>query len=150
VEHDNAIQFLVSDEGRGISLDESLKRLHKELANRIETDGVDKIKNSEWMKNIKRALGKKQASLLLAWPNDPFAIRGLTVGSILDLQFVAGFSGQSWELRSVTSGTGLWGVRYLTEKLGGVVMGTNSFDGGAVFSITLPKERIVVSEKQSA
>lgn len=133
----------VSDEGDGISLDGSIKRAQMELAEQIKKQGIDRVRHTEWYRNLTRILGD-QAELFIAWPSNPFALREITIGTLFDLQFVAGFSGKSWKIRSFTSGTGLWGVRYVTEHLGGTVMGTNKFEGGAYFSIAIPKKNLSV------
>lgn len=132
----------VGDQADGLSLDKSLKRLHDEFIRRLSEQGIERLIESEWYWNLLRAFGKDQTNILLAWPRDPNALRGLKVGTILDAQFVAGFSPDTWEIRSVTSGTGLWGVRYITEKLGGMVMATNKFEGGALFSVVIPKSNL--------
>lgn len=138
---DENLIFSVADDGLGLSLDESVKRVHHELAQRIAESGREKVLQSEWYWNLKRALGD-QAELLIAWPDNPYAFRDVKVGTIFDCQFVAGFSGTAWGIRSFSSGTGLWGVRYMTERLGGTVLGTNKFKGGALFSIILPKNSV--------
>ena len=137
------LQISVADDGRGLSLDTSLARFQKELGIRLTETGAEKVLSSEWYYNIQRAIGREQAERLIAWPYDPQLLRGVTVGTIFDLQFIVGFSESSWEIRSLTSGMGLWGVRYITEKLGGSVVGTNQFDKGALFTITLPNKNLV-------
>ena len=136
----NSVVFSISDEAGGLSLDGSLQRIHQELVRQIGQHGED-IRNSEWYWNLRRIIGD-QAELIIAWPHNPYSLRGVTVGSIMDCQFVLAFNGGSWDLRSFTSGMGLWGVRYLTEKLGGTVVGTNKFEGGALFTVSLPKASI--------
>jgi signal transduction histidine kinase len=143
--HDTNLQITISDTAKGLSVDQSLTRMHKELARKIEQQGVTNVRESEWFQTIQRTIGIDQANYLIAWPTNPNALRNITVGSIFDMQFVAGFGPDVWEIRSYTSGMGLWGVRYLTEHLGGSVMGTNKFDGGAQFSIILPKSSVCLT-----
>ncbi|MBI4064887.1 hypothetical protein HY409_00755 [Candidatus Gottesmanbacteria bacterium] len=132
----------VGDQADGLSLDKSLKRLHEEFIRRLSEQGIEQLSQSEWYRNLRRAFGDEQTEILFAWPKNPYALRMLHVGTILDAQFVAGFAPDTWEIRSVTSGTGLWGVRYITERLGGVVLATNKFEGGALFSVMITKASI--------
>lgn len=136
-ENEDSVSFSVSDDANGLSLDGSLQRIHEELSRQIKQYGGN-IRESEWYWNLRRTLGD-QAELIIAWPSNPYALREVTVGSIMDCQFILAFSGVSWELRTFTSGMGLWGVRYLTERLGGTVIGTNKFEGGALFTVNIPK-----------
>lgn len=142
-ETDDSLIFSIGDEGLGLSLDDSLTRAQVNLARTIQQFGAENVPETEWYRNIRRILGH-QAEYLIAWPTDPFALRRLKIGSLFDLQFCAGFEGDTWKLRTFTSGTGLWGVRYLTERLGGTVMGTNKFEGGAYFSVAIPKNNLNV------
>lgn len=139
---EDMIILKIGDEGQGLSIDNFMKRIHRELAEQLRQNGPDGIKNTEWYQTVRRTIGEEQAGYLMAWLSDPLSLRGLNIGTIFDMQFVVGFSGQSWEIRSFTSGMGLWGVRYLTERLGGTVMGTNKFEGGALFSVVLPKKAL--------
>lgn len=135
----------VSDNGDGLSLDRGLRKFHDEYMIRLDTFGRENLHKSEWYWNIRRAIGDEQAEILFAWPTDDRSIRGVNVGSIWDCAFVSGFDGDLQSIRSFTSGMGLWGVRYLTEILGGSVMVTNKFTGGADFTIALPKDRVIQS-----
>jgi signal transduction histidine kinase len=142
-EDDDNIFFLVGDEGNGLSIDNSLQRIHEQLRSMLSKSSVQEVRASEWFWNVCRVLGSEQAEYLIAWPERPMALRGLTVGSLFDLHFLAGFGLEPWGLLgTITSGMGLWGVRYFTERLGGTVMGTNKFEGGALFSLSIPKDQV--------
>lgn len=133
-----SVVISVIDEGRGMSLDLALDRFKEQLSHRLAKNSIHEIKESEWFKTIAKAAGVQQATLLTDWHTNPDALLDVLVRTIFVLQFVAGFSSDSWEIRSVSSGTGLWGVRYILELLEGSVHATNDYHGGAKFTITLP------------
>jgi len=133
----------VRDLACGMSMDEALKRMHDAIVEQLEDKTPDEIRKSQWYCNIRRQIGQQQAELLITWPRESEALRKIKVGTIFDCQFVAGFGKGYWRLNSNTSGLGLWGVRYVTETLGGTVMATNSFEGGAEFTISLPKNSVL-------
>jgi signal transduction histidine kinase len=134
---DNLV-FKIKDEGSGISLDDSLNRFHTSLIQQLEYKTPDQIRNSVWYWNMRKKIGIKQTECLMSWPSNPDILRKINVGSILDCQFLQWFSREGLQIPSAISGLGLWGVRYISDRLGGMVIATNSFNGGAIISLIIP------------
>lgn len=94
-------------------------------------------------------LRKTAKQVVEQWEENPYGLRKLNVGDVMDLAGLArasGFAGKE-ELRSMSSGMGLWGVQYLVDKMGGSVLYTNTLKQGALFTIILPNHYFKTNKK---
>jgi len=116
----------VADSGKGLQLDEIMNSLKAIIENEMlhETD-----------------LKKRVKKILASWQKNPFAIRALRLGEVLDMAGIARLSGFATRYRlrgQMSSGMGLWGAEYLSSKMGGEIIYTNTVDGGAMFTVIVP------------
>lgn len=116
----------VADSGKGLQVDEIIDGL-KEILEKGLIDGSN--------------VGRQIQGILKQWQGgNPFAIRRLRQGTIYDFTGLVRLSGFATRERtkSSSSGLGLWGANYLIDKLGGAIIPTNTFDGGALFTVIIP------------
>ena len=122
----NVTMISITDSGQGLRLDDVMNSMKALLSENLLDTGN---------------LTKSVALLLEQWKQNPFALRKLNVGNVIDcaaLARVSGFSARQHVSGPRPSGMGLWGVVYLTERMGGKLLSTNMNDGGALFTIILP------------
>lgn len=136
------IVFTIDDTGVGISIDGALEKVKRTMRDTMNLD--IKLGESSWYKAME-ALGLSQdAQMFISWAEgDHNAIRHISIGSILSIQHLFAYEADSWRLRSFTSGgIGMLSINYLVHILGGSVLGTNKFNGGAFFTLSLPKASV--------
>lgn len=141
-ESDNHVIIEVGDSGPGLSVDNFINKIRGHIKTGLETMTPEELRQTDWFWQLRKQVGGQQAEFIMAWPTDPNAFRNIQMGTVIDAQFFyRGFSGEDRGIRDITSGIGLPAVNYLTGRLGATVIGTNKFDGGALFTIILPKNR---------
>ena len=78
-----------------------------------------------------------------AWRKSEYKVAELTIGDLTDIAFMARMSGVDIDSDNsgfITSGMGLYGVRYLVDKMGGrILYGENFKTGSPIFTVILPK-----------
>jgi|GEM_PF-3475580 len=120
----------VCDTGRGLRADEILGSLKEMLAKKLVEPSA-------------LPLPARVSRLLAGWQEGKaFAVRDLRMGDVYDFAALSRVSGFSTEKRvkASSSGLGLWGAKFLTERMGASLLYTNTFDDGALFSVVLPRE----------
>jgi len=123
-EEADAVVFHVADCGCGLDLDNLLTATRK-----LYAEGLLRAKDSE---SIYRAMQK--------WSGNDYAVRDLSIGEVFDMAFLPRVSGFSADPRfGPSSGLGLWGLRVLMDRLGGVILPTNRYEGGALFTVVVPR-----------
>lgn len=144
---EDSIVLTVDDTGVGLSLDDAMSKIIQamNIATQVNTD----LETSSWF-NAVLALGfSREAELLLAWSKgDHKAYRFLTIGAILGMQHIRGYQADDWKLRSITGGLGLLSANYLAGELGGKLLATNKYNGGAFFTLSLPKASVGLIEEK--
>lgn len=113
----------ITDTGNGLKADEILESLRKILSREL-------IESSDLRASVKKALRQ--------WEVNPYVIRTLKMGDIYDFAGLARASGFANRVDSPSSGMGLWGVNYLTQSMGAEIIYTNTYEGGAMFTLVLP------------
>lgn len=116
----------VVDSGEGLSVDEIMNSMKEILKDGLVDDS-----------NLKPSV----VNIVNAWKDNPFVVRALRLGDVYDLAGVARVSGFVTRDRlqgQMSSGMGLWGVNYLTNKMGGQIIYTNTVQGGAMFTLLVP------------
>jgi len=138
---EDSIVLTVDDTGVGLSLDNAMSKIIQAM--NIATQVSPDLETSSWFNAI-LALGfSREAELLLAWSKgDHKAYRFLTIGAILGMQHIRGYQADDWRLRSITGGLGLVSANYLAGELGGKLLATNKYNGGAFFTLSLPKASV--------
>jgi len=138
---EDSIVLTIDDTGVGLSLDGAMSKIIQAM--NIATQVSPDLETSSWFNAI-LALGfSREAELLLAWSKgDHKAYRFLTIGAILGMQHIRGYQADDWRLRSITGGLGLLSANYLAGELGGKLLATNKFNGGAFFTLSLPKASV--------
>ena len=138
---EDSVVLTVDDTGVGLSLDKAMSKVVEAM--NVAIDIKRNLENSAWF-NAMLALGlSEDAEMLIAWSKgDHNAIRAITIGTILSIQHLTGYEAEAWNLRSMTSGLGLLSVNYLAGVLGGKLLATNKFNGGAFFTLSLPKASV--------
>lgn len=129
-QNDN-LDIIVSDTGYGINVD----KLLKSIADKILSLDPAAMNQDLFVKELTDVIGEHSAQLLLGWPEEPFNIRQIHLGDVFDLALLARVGGFE---QPESSGLGLWGVRYITQKLKGKIIGTNACGSGAVFKVSIP------------
>jgi signal transduction histidine kinase len=137
----NDLNISVIDEGIGLSLDKALQATRNTLRSLSQLPWPEVVR-SELYQSLLAAVGETELKLLLAWPSSDAALGNAQVKTILSTAVVAGLSGSIPDLESINSGMGLWSVRYFIERLKGNIAAINRYNGGAIFSLTLPKSAI--------
>ncbi len=115
----------IADSGEGLRVEEIMDSLKGIISQEL-------LQESDLKVSVKRILG--------AWAQNPFAVRALRMGDVYDLAGLARVSGFATNARigSQSSGLGLWGATYLTKKMGGEIVYTNTVNGGALFTVIIP------------
>ncbi len=115
----------VMDSGEGLRADEIMDSMKAIVSEEL-------LHEADLKSSVKR--------ILSAWEENPFAVRALRMGDVYDLAGLARVSGFVTRERtqSNSSGLGLWGATYLTQKMGGEIIYTNTKDGGALFTVIVP------------
>ncbi|MDO8625922.1 MAG: ATP-binding protein [Candidatus Magasanikbacteria bacterium] len=124
----------ISDTGAGLKLDDILEGVKDLVAKNLLTSAK---------------LRKTAKEVVEQWGENPYGLRRLNVGDVMDLAGVArasGFAGKA-NLRDMSSGMGLWGVQYLIDKMGGSILYTNTLKEGALFTIILPNHYFKADKK---
>ena len=115
----------IMDSGEGLKVDEIMASLKKIVTRELLAESDLKI-------SVKRVLAQ--------WEDNPFAVRALRMGDVYDLAGLARVSGFATQARinSHSSGLGLWGATYLSKRMGGEILYTNTATGGALFTVIIP------------
>jgi hypothetical protein len=124
----------IMDSGEGLRVDEIV-------------DSMKAIVSKELLQEADLRVSVKR--ILAAWEDNPFAVRALRMGDVYDLAGLARVSGFVTRERTKrgSSGLGLWGATYLTKRMGGEIIYTNTKDGGAMFSIIVPNHYFTHEDK---
>jgi len=125
----------ITDTGKGLQLDDIM-------------EGVKDLVKQKLIESAK--LGKTAKEIVAAWEENPYGLRRLRVGDVMNLAGVArasGFVGKPG-MRGISSGMGLWGVEYLMDKMGGDILYTNTLKEGALFTIIIPNHYFNAERKQ--
>lgn len=138
---DDSLVLTVDDTGVGLSLDGAMEKIVSAM--NIATDLNTNLESSTWFNAVKALGFARDAELLLAWSQgDHYAFRMVTIGAILGIQHLIGYQAEAWNLQNFTSGLGLLSVNFLAGILGGKVLATNKYNGGAFFTLSLPKASV--------
>ncbi len=74
-----------------------------------------------------------------AWQKSEYKVTELTIGDLTDIAFMARMSGFD-NSDFISSGMGLYGVKYLVNNMGGRILYGESFETGSpIFTVILPK-----------
>lgn len=116
----------VGDTGSPIDLD-VMKEKIREL---VVKEGINTIKFSTH--RIRRKIAN--------WEHSEYRVGDLTITDITDIAFMSRMSGFD-NSDNFSSGMGLYGIRYLVERLGGrILYGEDFKTGGPLFTLILPKD----------
>lgn len=144
---EDSIVLTVDDTGVGLSLDNAMSKIIQAM--NIATQENPDLETSSWFNAILELGFSREAELLLAWSKgDHKAYRFLTIGAILGMQHIRGYQADDWRLRSITGGLGLVSANYLAGELGGKLLATNKYNGGAFFTLSLPKESVGIQKEK--
>ncbi len=138
--NEDLLTLSFQDSGGGFSIDTLIDDIRRKLGSIGKTGLTDEeILALPFGKAIANAFGS-EAAKILQWRFDPMVFRTWTMGEVLNYRLQARMTGDT--TRSVTSGTGLYAVANATQKLGGTILPSNSFDSGAYVPIAIPKSSL--------
>ena len=119
--------FVISVYDNGSPID--LNRMKFAMRRKIQEEGLENIEFPN----------RRTEKVFRGWKDNPYALRKLTHQDITDLAFLARLSGADND-DFMSSGMGLYGVKYIVEEMGGQILyGEHYEHGGPIFTVILPR-----------